>query len=136
MFSIVDTIKEITGNNNFYLIGIDQTDGEDLSLIYHELAHGLWFSSPNYRNLQSYNIKNLNETTFESMSKKIKNMGYGENVIDDEIQAYLSTGILPDMARIKDIKKAQIIFKKAFDKFVNKISLKKIPINWSVDLQR
>jgi hypothetical protein len=40
------------------------------------------------------------------------------------------------MARIKDIKKAQIIFKKAFDKFVNKISLKKIPINWSVDLQR
>jgi hypothetical protein len=136
MFSIVDTIKEITGNNNFYLIGIDQTDGEDLSLIYHELAHGLWFSSPNYRNLQSYNIKNLNETTFESMSKKIKNMGYGENVIDDEIQAYLSTGVLPDMARIKDIKKAQIIFKKAFDKFVNKISLKKIPINWSVDLQR
>jgi hypothetical protein len=136
MFSIIDTIKEKTGNNNFYLIGIDQTDGEDLSLIYHELAHGLWYSSPNYKNLQSYNINNLNPSTLDSMTRKIKNMGYGENVIDDEIQAYLSTGILPDMARIKDIKKAQVTFKNSFDKFVSKISLKEIPINWGVDLQK
>jgi hypothetical protein len=70
------------------------------------------------------------------MTRKIKNMGYAENVIDDEIQAYLSTGILPDMARIKDIKKAQVTFKNSFDKFVSKISLKEIPINWGVDLQK
>jgi hypothetical protein len=40
------------------------------------------------------------------------------------------------MARIKDIKKAQVTFKNAFDKFVSKISLKEIPINWGVDLQK
>ena len=61
-------------------------------------------------------------------------MGYGPNVIDDEIQAYLSTGIINPMNRIKDIKKYQIIFRDTFNKFASNMSAKQIPIDWSTDL--
>ena len=61
-------------------------------------------------------------------------MGYGENVIDDEIQAYLSTGVIDNMTRLKGIKEAQIAFKDVFDSYSSKIKAKEIPIDWSTDL--
>jgi len=134
MFSVVDTIRDKVGSDNFYLIGIDQSNGEDPSLIFHEVAHGLWFSSPIYKNKQMKNIDRLNQRTKNDISQKITGMGYGENVIDDEIQAYLSTGIGDNMTRIKGIKEAQIPFKETFDGYVNKIKPNKIQIDWRTDL--
>lgn len=134
MFSVVDTIRKKVGGENFYLIGIDQSNGEDPSLIFHEMAHGLWFSSPIYKTKQMNNIKRMNENTRESVAKKITGMGYGENVVDDEIQAYLSTGVGDNMTRIKGIKEAQIPFKNVFDSYVGKINPKKINIDWRTDL--
>jgi hypothetical protein len=61
-------------------------------------------------------------------------MGYAEKVVDDEIQAYLSTGIGDNMKRIKDIKQAQIPFKNVFDQYADKIKPKKLQIDWSTDL--
>ena len=136
MFSIVDTIRTIVGSDNYYLIGVDQSNGDDLSLVYHEIAHGLWFSTPSYKNKQMSNIMNMNERVRYSIAKKITGMGYGENVIDDEIQAYLSTGIGDDMKRIKDIKASQIPFKEVFDSYSGKINPKRIQIDWSTDLDR
>ena len=120
----------------YYLIGIDQHDGEDLDLIYHEVAHGLWYSSTPYKNTQLNNIGRLDPNVRESMDSKIRKMGYGENVVNDEIQAYLSTGVQTDMNRIKGIKEAQIPFKETFGKFIKKIQAKEIPIQWSVDLDK
>ena len=134
MFSIVDTIKSIVGNDKFYLIGIDQADGEDKSLIEHELAHGLWFASPKYKADQLINIDSLPEYVDQPLRSKISNMGYGPNVIDDEIQAYLSTGIISPMNRIKDIKKYIIKFQDTFKKYASQMSVKQIPIDWSTDL--
>lgn len=136
MFSVVDTIRDIVGNDNYYLIGIDQSNGEDPSLVYHEVAHGLWFSTPSYKNRQMSNITNMNPNVRNSVAKKITGMGYGENVVDDEIQAYLSTGIGDNMKRIKDIKQSQIPFKEVFDKYSGKIKPKKINIDWSTDLNK
>jgi len=82
------------------------------------------------------NIENLSPNTRDIISRKITGMGYGENVVDDEIQAYLSTGIGDEMKRIKDIKKAQIPFVDTFDSYSKKIKPKRIPINWSTDLDR
>ena len=134
MFSVVDTIRSKVGNENFYLIGIDQSDGEDKSLIFHEIAHGLWFSSPNYRNKQLKNIERLEPNVKDYVTKKIIDMGYGENVVEDEIQAYLSTGVGDNMTRIKNIKQAQIPFKNVFDSYAGKIKPKKINIDWRTDL--
>lgn len=134
MFSVVDTIRNKVGSDNFYLIGIDQSNGDDPSLIFHEVAHGLWFSTPIYKNKQLKNIERLNPSLKNSLAKKISGMGYGENVINDEIQAYLSTGIGDNMTRIKGIKEAQIPFKNVFDSYAGKIKPKKINIDWRTDL--
>jgi hypothetical protein len=136
MFSVVDTIRDKVGSENFYLIGIDQSDGEDPSLIFHEVAHGLWFSSKSYKNQQTENIENLPDYVRNAIAKKISGMGYGDNVIDDEIQAYLSTGTDSSMNRIKDIKMAQIPFKETFDTYSKRIKPNRIPINWSTDLDK
>jgi hypothetical protein len=134
MFSVVDTIRNQVGSDNYYLIGIDQSTGDDPSLIFHEVAHGLWFSSAVYKAKQSKNIERLQPYVRDAVAKKITGMGYGENVVDDEIQAYLSTGIGDNMTRIKDIKQAQIPFKETFDSYAGKIKPKKIQIDWSTDL--
>ena len=136
MFSVVDTIKNIVGDDDYCLIGIDQSNGEDPSLIYHEVAHGLWFSSPEYKYLQKNNIEDMNPSVRDQLSKKISGMGYGQNVIDDEIQAYLSTGVGDNMRRIKDIKQAQLPFKEVFDDYSTEIKPKQIPIDWKTDLDR
>jgi hypothetical protein len=136
MFSVVDTIKNIVGNDDYYLIGIDQSNGDDPSLIYHEVAHGLWFSSPEYKYQQKNNIEDMNPSVREQLSKKISGMGYGQNVIDDEIQAYLSTGVGDNMRRIKDIKQAQLPFKEVFDDYSTEIKPKQISIDWRTDLDR
>jgi hypothetical protein len=136
MFSVVDTIKNIVGDDDYYLIGIDQSNGEDPSLIYHEVAHGLWFSSPEYKYQQKNNIDDMNPSVRDQLSKKISGMGYGQNVIDDEIQAYLSTGVGDNMRRIKDIKQAQLPFKEVFDDYSTEIKPKQIPIDWRTDLDR
>jgi hypothetical protein len=134
MFSIVDTVKALVGNDNYYLIGIDQSTGDDPSLIFHEVAHGLWFSSSSYKSKQFANIENMNQSVRNQVAKKITGMGYAEKVVDDEIQAYLSTGIGDNMKRIKDIKQAQIPFKEVFDQYAGKIKPKKLQIDWSTDL--
>jgi hypothetical protein len=136
MFSVVDTIRKIVGSEDFYLIGIDQSTNEDPSLIHHEIAHGLYFSNPMYRAKMNKAIEQMEPHIREQLSKKISNMGYGSNVIDDEIQAYLSTGLIEGMPRIKNIKKEVVKFKNIFDKYSGKISPKKIMIDWSTDLDK
>lgn len=80
------------------------------------------------------NIERLEPNVRESLSQKITGMGYGENVVDDEIQAYLSTGVGDNMTRIKNIKQSQIPFKNVFDSYAGKIKPKKINIDWRTDL--
>jgi hypothetical protein len=136
MFSIIENIKKIVGTDKYYLIGVDQTDGENLDLIYHELAHGLWFGNKNYHTKQLNNLQNLPEDTYDKLANKVLKMQYGENVVDDEIQAYLSTGIDTSMAGIKGIKQIQIPFKETFERFAKQMNPKQIPIEWSVNLNR
>ena len=136
MFSIVDTIKKINNNSPYYLIGIAQEEGGDESLINHELAHALWFLDPVYKKKMTKAINEMDPSVKEKMIDKIMKYGYGENVFDDELQAYLSTGLGSDMRRIKNIKPQMITFHDIFMEYASKLSPKKIQIDWSTDLDR
>ena len=90
-------------------------------------------------NARSMENGGTNNAGFEALpeyvqAKILSNMGYGENVVNDEIQAYLSTGVDYPMTAIKGIKEAQIPFKETFESYTGKIKPKKIPIDWSTDL--
>jgi hypothetical protein len=134
MFSIVDTIKTISNSDNYYLIGVDQSTADDPSLIFHEVAHGLWFVDKKYKSEQLENIHAMNPRVRTNLISRIHNMGYGQNVVDDEIQAYLSTGLGSEMTRMKGIKEARIPFVQVFETYQNKIKPTKISIDWSTDL--
>jgi hypothetical protein len=136
MFSITDTIKKIVGGQPYYLIGIDQDTGRDPSLIFHEVAHGLWFSDPDFKKQMTQAINDMDPNVKDKMLDKIKDFGYGDNVYMDELQAYLSTGLSSPMNRIKNIKPAMVPFNKIFMKYASKINPKPIPIDWSTDLDR
>jgi hypothetical protein len=136
MFSVVDTIHQIVGSNKYYLIGIDQSNGEDPSLIYHEVAHGLWFSDPMYKARMMRVIEKMDPKVKHQMLKKIQSYGYGDNVYDDELQAYMATGLGSEMKWIRNIKPEMHKFQQVFDKYTKKIKAKKIPIDWSTDLDQ
>lgn len=136
MFSVVDTIRSMVGSDNYYLIGIDQSNGEDPSLIYHEVAHGLWFSDPSYKRMMTKLIDNLNPTIKDKMIKKLEGYGYGDNVFEDEVQAYMATGLASNMKWIRGIKEAMVPFENAFTKYAKRIKPVKKQIDWSTDLDR
>ena len=134
MFSVVDTIKEIVGSNKYYLIGIDQSNNEDPSLIYHEIAHGLWFSDPEYKSRMKERLEEMNSSVKEQIIDILKGYGYGDNVFEDEIQAYMATGLSAKMKNMDNIEQDVIKFKKVFGDYVKNIELQKISIDWSTDL--
>jgi hypothetical protein len=136
MFSVTDTIKKLVGDSPYYLIGIDQDNGDDPSLIFHEVAHGLWFSDPDYKNKMTEQIKNMDPKVKDKMIDKIKAYGYGDNVYMDELQAYMATGLGSEMKLIRNIKPEMVPFNNIFMKYASSIKPKEIPIDWSTDLDR
>ena len=60
----------------------------------------------------------------------------GDNVYDDELQAYLSTGLGSEMKGIRNIKPEMIKFNDVFERYTKKIKPKRIPIDWSTDLDK
>ena len=75
----------------FYVIGGKKGD---MNVIDHEIAHALYYMNTEYKDLMdaaNYQFyKNL-RMQYSKMVKKLKKMGYGDNVIKDEVQAYMST---------------------------------------------
>lgn len=83
--------KNLDLEKPFYVIGGVKGDME---VIDHEIAHALYYMNDDYHNMMetaTYQFyKNL-RMEYSKMVKKLKKMGYGDNVIKDEVQAYMST---------------------------------------------
>lgn len=71
-------------NDDFYIIG-----AQDHSVLRHELSHALYASNKKYRD--SINIFiNKNKHKLSKASKYILNKGYCKEVLNDELQAYIT----------------------------------------------
>jgi len=99
MTSIIDTIKEKAGDN-FYLLGVDDVDSE---LLEHEMAHGLYYTSADYKNKMDAITNSLPKEIFNGLKEIILSVGYTDFVVNDEIQAYVSTGLHDKMKEIEGI---------------------------------
>jgi hypothetical protein len=74
-----------------YIIGAIEGDRITIN---HEIAHALYHTNLNYREkidilLKEFSEKQKNE--YKKLKDVLREMRYGENVIDDEIHAYLTT---------------------------------------------
>ena len=94
MNSIVGTIelkmfnKKNTRNWNAYIIGADSTESDTFD---HEICHGLYTTNKEYKELVDEITLSIPLEDYTKFRDNLLAMGYTMGVIDDEIQAYLST---------------------------------------------
>lgn len=86
MLSVMDTIKQ-TESGKYYLVGVDYKNG----VLYHEFAHAMFYLLDEYKTGMLDLISKIKRKEFKNLTKKLDNMGYPENVMNDELQAYIST---------------------------------------------
>jgi hypothetical protein len=77
--------------HSWYLIGVDKLKS---GVMNHEIAHGFYFTNPHYKVEMDYLIGDINTKDYEHLKKILVKGGYSDDkcIIDDEIQAYMSTG--------------------------------------------
>jgi hypothetical protein len=80
--------KDVVGK--FYVLGVDQLGGD---LMDHELAHAFYYLDRRYRSEANKLISKLSKTKVAKMKRLLLSWGYREDVLLDEIQAYLATGL-------------------------------------------
>lgn len=111
-----DVLNKTGERKPWYLICAESSES---SLMKHELAHGLYYTNKEYYNSCQLLINNMRKIDYESIKKKLIKMQYcpDKKIIDDEIQAYLSTGLYPSM-KTKAIEAARKPFIKNLKKFL------------------
>ncbi len=76
-------------DGKFYLIGSCDAG----PTMRHEIAHGFFYTRPDYKKDMTNLVKELKPAFFKSMCGTLKEIGYASKVYIDECQAYLSTGL-------------------------------------------
>lgn len=82
----------------FYVIGLNKKISYWESCLYHEVAHGLFYTNSDYKIDMLKLVDNIPNDKFELLTQYISELGYHESVIKDEIQAY---AIDKDINRVK-----------------------------------
>lgn len=102
---------------NWYLIG---ASSKDLKTLNHEIAHGLYFTNKNYKKDVNKLIEDIKPIHYDKLKKKLTKMGYVDDkkIINDEIQAFMSTGLYNGLDT-KELKKYESLFIKNFKKYKN-----------------
>lgn len=83
----LDLFKNKRGR--YYIIGTFRSS--ESHVLNHELAHGYWFVDSKYRAEAQKIIDSISRNKYEIFKKILQDYGYGDNVIDDEIHAYIAT---------------------------------------------
>lgn len=99
----------------WYLIGADSFKSSTMN---HEIAHGLYYTNNNYKKYCDYLVSEIKPSHYEKLRKKLVKMGYNDDkkIIDDEIQAFMSTGLYNGL-EIKELKKYEKEFISNFKKY-------------------
>ncbi len=90
MAQIYSEIRDTKSEGDAYVIGICSNDETSLA---HEICHGLYYTNPEYKKSAdsvTLEIKESQPEIYNTLKRNLTTMGYAENVIDDEIQAYLT----------------------------------------------
>jgi len=111
---LVSISKALADKGMQYLIGV--VDGDTMSLN-HELAHGLYATNTKYHADMSRLVANVDT---KKLRKKLMDMGYDGDKVDDEVQAYLSTTDWPKLSKWKTgIRKGDVQkFRKVFNRYM------------------
>lgn len=100
---------------DWYLIGASSKDTKTMD---HEIAHGLYFTNKEYKMRMLYQLSLIPKKIMDKIDKKLIKMGYANDrkILDDEAQAFLSTGLYNGL-ETKEIKKYEKPFIKVFKEY-------------------
>ena len=113
---IIDSQNKNDGTRcDWYLIGASSKDKGTLN---HEIAHGMYYTNKEYKKEVIKLINKIKPSHYEKLTKKLVKMGYvnDEKIIDDEINAFMSTGLYNGLDT-KELKVYEKEFIKNFKKF-------------------
>lgn len=134
MLSVISTIKDKEGDNNYYLLGVDELSN---TILEHEFAHAMYFTLPDYKKEMMKINSECESVVKDTMCKCITECGYADHVLPDELQAYMSTGLARKMKEmnIEGIEKWTSKYREIFDSFYSKSVYsepKNLNINWKL----
>lgn len=94
----------------WYVIGVDKIKSGTMN---HEIAHGLYYTNLKYKVEMDYITNQLKKSEYIALGKHLIRAGYvnDKRIIDDEIQAFMSTDKYP--------KWSEIVYKKYSPEYVN-----------------
>jgi len=94
LFTLTDReqkVKQITDKfkgKSYYVIAAKNGDSETLK---HELVHAHYYLDPVYKQEANVLVKHMRPELRKQISSALKELGYSQNVMIDEINAYMST---------------------------------------------
>jgi hypothetical protein len=80
--------RKMDDKKKAYVIGADSLESDTFT---HEVCHGLWYTNPTYKKESKYVLNTIPKEHKDIFKSNLIEMGYTDGVIDDEIQAYLTT---------------------------------------------
>ena len=104
MLEIIKYIEDKKDQNTkSYVIGVSELDGRTHE---HETCHGLFYINEEYKKIANKITSTLDGSLYNNLKQILLDRGYTDSVIDDEIQAYLTTdgSMFKDVDNIKDVK--------------------------------
>ena len=100
-YDLLDLITEHTHQWDKYYVIASSKDGgnhnDPREVLKHEIAHGMWYLVPEYQAEQQAVVDIINEE-HPIFAKKLVEMGYCDDVIDDELHAYFATSTMTYLA--------------------------------------
>jgi hypothetical protein len=88
MNKILNKICKKQNSKGSYLIGVKSIKSNTFK---HELAHALYYTDKIYKNSMDIITKSIGNKNLKALKCRLKEFGYCEEVLMDEIQAYMST---------------------------------------------
>ncbi len=92
MRGMINAIREKEKGHNFYFIGTCGDDEHLKATLDHEIGHALYHIHDSYREVMDEIIAKMPPKYFAGVWDGLMTMGYHVAVVNDEIQAYASTG--------------------------------------------
>lgn len=101
----------------WYLLGADSYKSQTMD---HEIAHGLYYTNKKYKKSVQELISSIKSRDYSFLCRNLVKMGYANDkkILDDEIQAFLSTGLYKSF-NTNEIKKYKGNFESNFKLFKN-----------------
>jgi hypothetical protein len=120
--SLVEIKSNIAPTAKSYLIATYTHKNEDSQLdLDHEIAHGLFYTSTMYNKIVTDMVNRMDKKVLNRLFNSLRKMNYCDEVLHDEVQAYLSTGAESMINCRKDIARP---FAKFFKQYIGSIKAK------------